>query len=96
MNLNILEQKNNILLSRKEISARITYDKATPSNEELKKQLATATKSDAGAIAVKHIYPSFGQKDAKVLAYVYQNAELMAKHEPKKKEKKAVGAAKSE
>lgn len=93
MNVQITEQKNNILLSRKEISAVLTYDKTTPSKEELKKQLAGAMKLDANLMVVKHIYPGFGRNRAAITVYQYENAEAMKKYEPKKKERKGKKAA---
>ncbi|MFH0978003.1 MAG: hypothetical protein V1837_01745 [Candidatus Woesearchaeota archaeon] len=92
MNLQIVEQKTNAFLSRKEIKATLSYDNATPSKEELKKQFATATKADVNTVVIKHIYPGFGHKQATVLVYQYDKPESVAKFEPKKKEKKAKGA----
>jgi ribosomal protein S24E len=96
MNLQIVEQKKNQLLSRKEIRARLSYEQATPSNDELKKQLATAMKVGADVLSIQHIYPAYGDKKAEVMFNVYDSAEIMKKVEPEKKPKKAAAQKKEE
>jgi ribosomal protein S24E len=88
MNLQIVEQKMNPLLSRKEIKARLTYDKATPSKDELKKQIASGMKTSADLLVIKHIYPAYGDRRAEVLFYLYDTPESVKKIEGEKKTKK--------
>ena len=93
MNIQIQSQKNNTLMSRKEVSATLAYDKSTPSKEELRKQLSTAMKVDPGLMVIKHIYPGFGRRMATIIVYNYESAEAMKNLEPEKKEKKPKKAA---
>lgn len=98
MNLTIKEQKNNPLLSRKEITATISFEKSTPKRQEVQKELAKQAKVDEKLLIVKNIYTTFGQPSAKVTAYAYESEEIMKKserknliekhagHEPKKEE----------
>ncbi len=88
MQLKILDKKEQELLSRTAIKAHIIFDKATPSNEEIKKQIASGLKADENLVAVKNIYTEYGKSEADVNAYVYKSAEEMQKIEPKPKEKK--------
>jgi len=88
MELKITEKKEDVLLSRKEIIAQITFKGATPSKEEIKKQLVSALKADEKLIVTKNVFTSFGSETAKVIAYQYVNEKDMKKIEPKEKEKK--------
>lgn len=85
MNLTITDQKEEPLLSRKEIIAEITFDKATPSKEEVKKAIAAQLKADESLIVVKNIYTEFGTPKAKSRAYIYSSKKDMDNIEPKKK-----------
>ena len=96
MNLKIIEETEKPLLSRKEIKAEITFDKATPSNEEVKKSVAAQTKADESLVVVKSIYTEFGATKATATVYVYTSKEDMEKIEPKKKEKAKPGAPAAE
>lgn len=89
LNTEIKDKKENILLSRIEVEAAITFEKATPALEEVRQALAKALEVDKELVAVKKIATSFGHSTAKVSAYQYFSKDEMAKIEPKKKEKKA-------
>ena len=85
--LNILEKKENALLSRVEITARISYDKATSSNKEVQEELAKQLSVDPSLVVVKQILPVFGQKESKVNAYTYKDKDILTKIERIKKKK---------
>ena len=73
--------------------------KATPSNDEIRKAIASELKSDESLVVVKHIYTSFGSPEAVIEAYVYTTKEDMERIEPKTKkdkEKKPEGEAGAE
>ena len=99
MKLEIKDKKENPLLSRIEVSGIITFDKATPSNDQVAQSIASQLKVDASLIKMKHIYTGFGERQAKFSAFVYKTKEALDKIEPKpkkqlEKEKKAAEAAK--
>lgn len=100
MSIKIEKTEEKPLLARKEIAASIMFEgKATPSNDEVRKQIASGLKVDEKVVVVKHIYTSFGSSEAKVEAYVYNTEEDLKKIEPKVKEAKkkaAEGAAPAE
>ena len=79
------EQK---LLSRKAVTALVVFEKTTPSNADIKKQIAGALKVSEDVVAVKGIYTIFGHTKADVFAYVYESKEMLEKFEPKKRKKK--------
>lgn len=98
MNLKIINEKENILLSRKEITASINFDGKTPARKEVQKELAKKLKAKEPMTLIKKIDTEYGSTFAKVSAYVYSNEEVMNKlerknliekhagHEPKKEE----------
>lgn len=91
MDLNITHKEDQKLLSRTEISAGISFDKATPSNDQVRDEIAKKVGKDSKLIVVKNIYTKFGKKYADVLAYAYDDEKVMKKVEEiqrKKKEEK--------
>jgi len=92
MSIKIIEKKENPLLSRIKVLAEITFQKATPSNDSVKKQIASEVKADENLVVVKNIYTQYGSTSAKVTALVYNSKEDLEKIEPKsKKEEKKPG-----
>lgn len=93
MELKVTSQKENPLLMRKEITASVHFDKATPSNVEVSKALAAKFSAAEDVIVVKKIDGGFGKASAVITAYVYDTKEQKAKIEPKVKAKKAADGA---
>jgi len=89
MQLTITEKKESPLLSRIEIKGTLSFDQATPSNEELKKNLADNQKTKPELVVIKHIYTEYGKPQAEVIAYIYESKEALEKTEPKPKKKEA-------
>ena len=88
LQINITNKKEEPLLSRQVVKATIDFEKTTPSYAEVTALLATHLKSDEKLIAIRHIYNSFGAKNAEVIAYVYSDENKKQFIEPKLKEKK--------
>ena len=88
MNIEMKSEAESPLLCRREVKAEISFDKVTPSNDDVKKAVAAKLKVDESLVAVKHIYTKFGKRYADVFAYIYASKEALDKIEPKKKEKK--------
>jgi small subunit ribosomal protein S24e len=89
----------NPLLHRIEISGKIIFSGATPSNSDVAAVVAKETKKDVVCIVVKHIGTKFGQQEASFSAYAYDSPEVMMKVEEstkhlKKKAEEAKKAAK--
>ena len=90
MELSIKTQKENKLLNRSEIEAQISYQNATPSMAEVKKAIASHSKSDESNVVVKYIKGGFGHTSAHVSAFVYADKKAfdmseLIKKKPKKK-----------
>ena len=88
LNIEIKDKKENILLSRIEVEADLSFEKgATPSAEDIKKELSKALEVEADLIAIKKIDGSFGNTQAKVVAYQYLSKDDLKNIEPKEKKK---------
>ncbi len=87
-----VDRKEDPLLSRTMLKANLEFDKSTPSYKEVTSALATHLKADEKLIAIRHIYNSFGDKKASVIAYLYTDEQKKNFIEPKIKEKKEKGA----
>lgn len=88
--LKVINKKENILLSRIEVEAEISFkNKATPSTEEVKQQLSKTLEVGKDLIVLKQIDTSFGDTSAKILAYQYLSKDDLNIIEPKIKKKEA-------
>lgn len=87
MQMNLTNKKEEPLLSRTKITARLEFEKATPSYQEITTLLATHLKAEEKLIAIRHIYNSFGNRKAEVTAYIYADEIKKQAIEPKVKEK---------
>ena len=98
MALKIISQTEEPLLSRTSVKASIIFEAATPSTEEVKKQLAKAVKKDEKLVVVKKIATHYGEKSADIDAVVYDSEDALKQTEPhpKKKEEKKPAEAKAE
>lgn len=94
--IEIKDKKENKLLGRLEVSGKLVFEGATPSNEVVRDMLAVELKADKELVIVKHIYSKFSYTEADFLVYVYEDKEKMAKMEVMTKHlrKKAEEAAK--
>lgn len=88
MQINITNKKEEPLLSRTMITANLEFEKSTPPYQEVSSLLATHLKTDEKLIAIRHIYNMFGNRKAKVIAYLYSDESKKQIIEPKIKEKK--------
>ena len=70
------------------IDGIVKFDKATPSYQELMPMLANHLKIDEKLIVIRHVYTSFGESNAKVIAYAYKDEKMKEFIEPKVKKKK--------
>lgn len=97
MELKITKEEKSAL-PRKEIECVVTYEGVTPSRAQLVQSISSKTKAKNTLIIVKNIYTTYGDKTAKINAYIYDNEEAMnaieyakmvEKNKPKAPEPKA-------
>jgi ribosomal protein S24E len=91
--MEIVEQKENQMLSRDELKLDIESEK-NPSFEEVAKIIAEKLDKDESAIVVDLIKANFGSNKFRVHAKIYHSKEHKEKFEPKKKPKKKPEGAK--
>ncbi len=101
LNIDIKNKKENIMFSRIEIEAAMTFEKsATPSGEQVAQKLSAVLEVDKKLVVIKNITTKYGETAAKVTAYQYLSEEELLNHEPKiakiraDEEKKAAEEAK--
>lgn len=94
MELNIEKEKETPLLSRRRISATLTFDRETPSRAKVQEALAKKLNEKPETVAIRHVYQRFGNRTAKVIAHVYQDEATLKTLETKKGKKE--GAEKKE
>jgi len=87
MELKIINKNEDPLLFRTKVESEISFDKGTPSREEIKSKLGKDLGKDEKLIVVKGIYMEYGLKKAKNLAYVYETEKALKEIEVQKKDK---------
>tara|TARA_Y100000031_G_scaffold157044_2_gene215332 strand:- start:260 stop:700 length:441 start_codon:yes stop_codon:yes gene_type:complete len=87
MELKIINKKEDPLLSRTKVESEISFEKSTPSKDEVKSKLGKELGKDEKLIVIKGIYTEYGLKKTKNLSYVYENEESLKKIEVEKKGK---------
>ncbi|EFK95393.1 30S ribosomal protein S24e [sediment metagenome] len=87
MELTITNKKENKILQRTEIQAKISFTGATPSNKQVQEEIAKKLNAGIDLVVTKQILTTFGNTQAEVKAYVYNTIDQMKKIEPKIKEK---------
>jgi len=71
MNIELLEKKDTPLLSRTRVQYKITYENVTPSRDAVRDAVASEQKVDSKLTVIRHVYPKFGKREAKVIAHIY-------------------------
>jgi len=92
--MEIIEQKQNKLLHRLEVEAKIQAD-ITPSNKEVAKMLGEKLGKAEENVVVEHIKGQFGSHEFHIFAKVYDDVESKDKYEVvSKKERKKIAEEK--
>lgn len=96
MKLEIKDKKENPLLSRIEYTAYLSFEGATPSLPEIKKELAKVSNTEPDLIDIVKAETHFGETKATVAVNVYPNLEAKKKVMGKVPKKHAEKLAKVE
>ena len=104
--MKILEKNKSKLIDRTELLIEYHHtNKPTPTNDEIKKELAKELKTKEKLIIIKNIITKFGEGTSTISAFAYDNLEELKKlekytepkkEEPAKEEKPAEEAPKPE
>jgi len=93
MKFTLINENDVPLLSRKRLKFEVDYSGSkTPSNDEVKKSIATLQKVKEDLIEIRHIYPRFGESKAKVIVHIYKTAADLKKYGVKVKKPKEAKA----
>ena len=77
MNIEILEEKENPLLGRKEIRFRVDYNGKTPSFEDVRNELIKKVNSDKNLTMIDSVNSDFGSQSAFAYAKIYKDEKSM-------------------
>ena len=97
MKIDILRQRENKVLNRREIDFRIDHvGGTTPSRADIRAKLAAQLDSDLSAVVIRRLKSRYGIGITEGIARIYPDSEharsieigyVLKRHEPKKKEK---------
>ncbi len=82
MELEITGKKENKALQRQEVEIGIKNAKITPSRKELRPKIAALAGAKEELVVIEHIDHSFGTREGKIKACIYENEEVLKKIEP--------------
>jgi small subunit ribosomal protein S24e len=83
MKVEILSEKENPLLKRKEFEVRIIYDAATPSFSEARKKISASKNIGKGTVIMDSFKSKYGSKETVSTVKVYQTKERALEIEPR-------------
>ncbi|MBS3060323.1 MAG: 30S ribosomal protein S24e [DPANN group archaeon] len=75
MKIEIINEKNNPLLHRKEIHATIKDYKKTPTRKEIIESVTAQLKAKQEQVAVDPIQQAYGKNEARAYIKIYENEE---------------------
>ncbi|MBN1236164.1 MAG: 30S ribosomal protein S24e [Methanotrichaceae archaeon] len=75
MDIQVIEEKNNPILNRREIVFKVIYDEATPSRKSVVERLAATQNSKIGLVYVDNLKTEFGKRETIGYAKIYETAE---------------------
>ena len=87
MNLKVLEQIDNPLLERKELTVQIENQGSTPTRQELIEKLSASLDAKKELIVIKTIKQRFGLDESTAFVKIYKTEAALKAIEPKPKEK---------
>lgn len=87
MKLEIVEDKKNGLLNRREVSVIISAD-SNPGFAKAQEVISSELKASDDSIVVRNVKSKFGRDTFLISAFIYDSVADKERVEPKKKEKK--------
>ena len=82
MEIDIVEERENPLFKRKELTVEISHLKeATPTRDAFRKKIAALKNADLNTVVVQEIQSTFGMPKSKALVHIYDTPDLALKIE---------------
>jgi len=88
MKLEIIEDRENPLLERRELTVKIIYEKAPPTRDEVRAKLIAELNLDKDTTIVDKMDMKFGSRETITFVKVYKTKERMLEIEDESKIKK--------
>ncbi len=81
MKINIIDKKDSRLFKRIEIIADVVFEGPTPSRSEIKSELSKLLSVKEDLIVVKKVERLFGVEEARISAFIYDDADAIKEFE---------------
>jgi ribosomal protein S24E len=82
--MKFLKKEKSKLLNRTDLVIELEHiGKSTPSNSDIKKQIASNLKTKEELIVIDHVYTKFGEGISKIHAKAYDSEKALKDIEPK-------------
>lgn len=81
MDIQVIEEKNNPILNRREIVFKVIHDESTPSRKSVVERLAATMNSKVGLVYVDRLKTEFGKRETHGYAKIYETTERAAQVE---------------
>lgn len=75
MDIQVISEKNNPVLNRREIDFKVIHDEATPSRKSIVERLAATQNSKVGLVFVDGLKTEFGKRETIGYAKIYETEE---------------------
>ncbi len=82
MELEIVRRRENPLLQREEVIARVRFEGGTPSRKEIREALAKELGKPVGNLFIRRIITEYGKEEAEVVAMAYNSRAFALLIEP--------------
>ncbi len=84
MDIEIIEEKQNILFNRKELTVQIHHqNEATPTRDAFRKKIAALSNAELNTVVVRSISGTFGLPRSNALVHIYETPDQTLKTEAK-------------
>ncbi|MCD4703558.1 MAG: 30S ribosomal protein S24e [Methanosarcinaceae archaeon] len=77
MDINIVEDKNNSLLNRRELNFSVVFEGPTPTRNDVKNKLAAMLNVPLELVILQNMDNKFGKEEASGYVKIYEDAERM-------------------
>ncbi len=75
MDIQVIQEKNNPMLGRREVRFKITHDAATPSRKSVVDKIAATMNSKPGLVIIDQLDTEFGKRETFGYAKIYETEE---------------------
>jgi len=75
LDIQVIEEKSNPMLNRREVVFKVIHDEATPSRKSVVERLAATMNSKPGLVFVDSLRTEFGKRETIGYAKIYETAE---------------------